>query len=235
MSTTDESQNLDAGWDEEEPGEDEVDQAWDSVAPSVPVSAGAPSIAPKTEEVDVGWDDVPDGVPAPATGKRRPHRQRRQKSNVVVASANPVLMPRPAEPSKKHQREHARKLRAYEAQVKEQRKVERKAQRAAEMREENAARLRQTEAEEQARTLRKEARERAERERPKPPSSLERPQSSAKARAKAAAKKSSPRAAEVKLRDSVSPAGLPKRGIRPGVIITLLVLAAVVALLVLRK
>ena len=228
MSTTDESQNLDAGWDDEEKSEDEVDQAWDSV-PSVPVSAGAP----KTEEVDGGWDDVPEAVsgPATATGKRRPHRQRRPKSNAVVASANPVLMPRPAEPSKKHTREHARKQRAHEAQTKQQRKLERKAERQAEMREENAARLRQTEAEEQARKMRREARERAEMERPKPSASSERAQSSGKS----AAKKAVSRAVEVKRDESPVHTDPPQRGMRVGVIIALLAVAAVLAFLLLRK
>src|SRR4051812_13327359 len=125
-STEDESQSLDAGWDAQEPAEDDVDQAWDSMPPpvSAAVSSSAPSVAPMTEEVDSGWDDVPQGAPQPAAGngKRRPHRERRAKASTAVASANPVLMPRPAEPSKKHQREHARKQRAYEAQLKQQRK-----------------------------------------------------------------------------------------------------------------
>ncbi len=225
-ATEDETQNLDSGWDDEEPAEDEVDQAWDSVSPPVPVSAAAPSIAPKTEEVDVGWDDAP----APVTGKRRPHRQRRAKSSAVVASANPVLAPRPAEPTKKHQREHARKQRAYEAQVKQQRKQERKAERAAELREENAARLRQTEAEELARKMRKEARERAESERPKPA-----PRARPEKTAKSSAKKAASLTPEVKRQAASAHSGPPKRSMRVGVIITLLVLAAVVALLVLRK
>ncbi len=242
MTTTDESQNLDAGWDDAEPAGDPVDQAWDSmssvpvsVSSSVPVSAGAPSIAPKTEEVDVGWDDVPAGVPGrvpgPAHGKRRPHRQRREKSNVVAASANPVLLPRPAEPQKKHQREHARQLRAREAQVKEERKLERKAQRAAEMREENAARLRQTEAEGQARKMRREARERAESERPKQAASSERAQSSRKSAAKNAAS----HAVEVKRKESPAHSTPPKRGLRLAVIITVFVLAMALGLLLLRK
>src|SRR5688572_14705258 len=122
-ASEDESQQLDAGWDDEErsppslssapsSGEvDEVDEAWDSV-PS-PVSAAAPSVPPQTEEVDVGWDDVaPQASPQGAGGKRRPHRQRRAKGAELATSPSAVLRPRPAEPSKKQQREHARKLRA---------------------------------------------------------------------------------------------------------------------------
>lgn len=229
-SIEDEARTLDAGWDAEEPAEDEVDQAWDSLPPpvSAAVASSAPSSSPATEEVDSGWDDVPEGVPAPApgTGKRRPHRQRRAKTSGAVASASPVLLPRPAEPSKKQQREHARKQRAYEAQVKQQRKLEKKAQRAAEMREEAAARVRQTEAEEQARRLRREARERAETERaPKParPKRVEARKPSAKT-AESAIEQPSP--------SHISP---PKRGMRPGVIITVVLLLAGLALLLLRK
>lgn len=239
-STEDEAQSVDTGWDAEEPSEDEVDQAWDSVPPPVSARAaspsGSPSLAPATEEVDSGWDDVPEGAPQPASGtssgKRRPHRQRRAKTNVAVASANPVLLPRPAEPSKKHQREHVRKQRAYEAQVKQQRKVERKAQRAAEMREEAATRLRQTEAEEQARQARREARARAEGERPAPPPRAP------KAKRVDSAKTSTKKAAasvEVKQKEAPAHSNLPKRGLRPGVLITLVVLAVVALLLVLRK
>lgn len=236
-STEEEAQGVDAGWDADEPTEDDVDQAWDSVPPpvSAAVSSPAPSIAPVTEEVDSGWDDVPEGAPLePGTGsgKRRPHRQRRAKANVVVASANPVLLPRPAEPSKKHQREHARKLRAHEAQAKQQRKVEKKAQRAAEMREEAAARLRQSEAELQARQARREERARAEAERPapapKPPKAkrVETPKSTVKKPASAV---------EVERKEALAHSHPPKRGLRPGVIITLVVLAVVALLLVLRK
>ena len=229
-ATEDESQSLDAGWDDEadsEPGEQEIDEAWDSLPP--PVSA-APSIAPKTEEVDSGWDDMPEGVPAPAGGKRRPHRQRRPKSSAVLASANPVLLPRPAEPTKKAQRDLSRKQRAHEAQVKQQRKVEKKTQRVAQAREEAAVRLRQTEAEELARQRRREARERAESERPKP-SASERPVQSRKT----AIKKAAARAVETNRKESITPAKASKSGLRLGVIITLAVLAAAVALLVFRK
>jgi hypothetical protein len=231
-ATEDEVRGLDAGWETDETAEDEVDQAWDSLPPPVSaVSSSAPSIAPVTEEVDSGWDDMPEGVPAPSggAGKRRPHRQRRAKTNAPLVSANPVLQPRPAEPSKKHQREHARKQRAYEAQVKQQRKVEKKAQRAVEAREEAAARLRQTEAEEQARRLRREERERAERERPRPQARPKRAES-----LEPSAKKPA-RAIEAKPHESLAHTRPPKRGLRPGVIIVLLALAAVVALLVLRK
>jgi|GEM_PF-7072476 len=233
-ASEDEVRGLDAGWETDEPAEDEVDQAWDSLPPPVSaVSARAPSIAPATEEVDSGWDDVPEGAPVPSggTGKRRPHRQRRAKTSSPLVGANPVLQPRPAEPTKKHQREHARKQRAYEAQVKQQRKVEKKAQRLVEAREEAAARLRQTEAEEQARRLRREARERAESERPKPKARPKRTQSAEPTAKKAA------RLVPVEAKPKESPAHttLPKRGLRPGVIITLLALAAVVALLLLRK
>jgi len=232
-SIEDEAQSLDAGWDAEEPAEDDVDQAWDSLPPpvSAPMSSSAPSRAVATEEVDSGWDDVPEGVPAgvPGTGKRRPHRHRRAKTSVAVASSSPVLSPRPAEPSKKQQREHARKQRAYEAQVKQQRKLEKKAQRAAEMREEAAARLRQTEAEEQARRLRREERERAESERaPKParPKLVE---------ARKTSEKKPAAGVEAQPKASPSHTNPPKRGMRPGVIITLLVLVAGLALLLLRK
>lgn len=232
-ATEDEARGLDAGWDSDEPAEDEVDQAWDSLPPPVSaVSATAPSLPPATEEVDSGWDDVPDGVAQPAngSGKRRPHRQRRAKTNAPLVSANPVLLPRPAEPSKKLQREHARKQRAYEAQVKQQRKVEKKAQRASEAREEAATRLRQTEAEEQARRVRNEARARAEGERPAPkaarPKRSESPKPSSKRPARA-----------VEASDQESPAHLspPRRGLHPGIIIALVALAAGVALLLLRK
>jgi hypothetical protein len=232
-ATEDEVRGLDAGWETDEPAEDEVDQAWDSLPPPVSaVNASAPSVAPVTEEVDSGWDDVPEGAPAPlgGTGKRRPHRQRRAKTNAPSLSANPVLQPRPAEPSKKHQREHARKQRAYEAQVKQQRKVEKKAQRLLEAREEAAARLRQTEAEEQARRLRREARERAEGERPKPKA---RPKRTPSAEPSG---KAHVRVGEAKREESPAHISPPKRALRPGVIIALLALAAVVALLlVLRK
>ena len=233
-ATEDEVRGLDAGWEIDERAEDDVDQAWDSLPPPVSaVSASAPSVAPMTEEVDSGWDDLPEGAPAPlgGTGKRRPHRQRRAKTNAPLISASPVLQPRPAEPSKKHQREHARKQRAYEAQVKQQRKVEKKAQRLVEAREEAAARLRQTEAEEQARRLRREARERAESERPKP---KPKPRPKRSQLAEPSAKKP-PSAFEPTREESPAHTRAPKRARRPGVIITLLALAAVVAFLLLRK
>ncbi len=228
MNTEDESRSVDAGWGAEEAAED-VDQSWDSIVP--PVSAVGPSLAPATEEVDSGWDDVPAGAPAPTTGKRRPHRQRRAKTNAPLTSATPALLPRPAEPSKKHQREHARKQRALEAQVKEQRKVEKKAQRAVEAREEAAARLRQTEAEEQARRMRREARQRAESERPAPKAA-----STKRVEARKATEgKTLSASIEVKSKAAIAHTGIPKRGLRPGIIITLVVLAAVIALLLLRK
>jgi hypothetical protein len=237
-ATEDESQNLDAGWDAEEPstpGADEVDSAWDSLPPP-PVSAAAvssSSMPVATEEVDSGWDDAPAGAPAPAGGKRRPHRQRRQKVSGVVASVSPVLMPRPAEPTKKLQREHTRKLRAQEAQVKEQRKLERKAERAAEARDEAAARLRQAEAEERARKMRREARERAESE--KPPAKVSRPKAS---KPTSSAKNSTPSGRTVtdsKRKEALASSTQPQRGLRVGVIVAVLVLAAIVAFLVLRK
>lgn len=235
MSTTDESQNVDAGWEDDEPGEAEVDEAWDSVPVPVsgPVSSSMsvapPSVAVATEEVDGGWDDVPAGSPA-KDGKRRPHRQRRTKSNAVAPAANPVLLPRPAEPSKKHQREHARQQRLYEAKVKQERKAERKAQRAAEAREQAAERLRQTEAEERARKARRDARQRAESERPAP-----KPANPAKSSQKSSSKKLAARAAEVKPQAPESSRGRQKSGLRPGVIITIVVIAAALALLLLRK
>lgn len=235
-ATEDESQSLDAGWDDEprsEPGEDDVDSAWDNLPP--PLSGAAASLrsslppAAEEEAVDSGWDDVPQGSPVTTPGKRRPHRQRRTKANAPLPATNPVLLPRPAEPTKKHQREHARKQRAYESQLKQQRKDEKKAQRAAQAREEAAARLRQTEAEEQARRLRRETRELAERE---------------KARSKRVTAKSpsskrhvdkKPEALPVKAEPMLTHTRPPKSGLRPGVVITLLAIAAIVALLVLRK
>src|ERR1700759_3719496 len=130
-ATEDEAKSLDEGWDDDEASgpsaaasaptaaEDDVDSAWDSLPPPVSAAA-APSIAPKTEEVDSGWDDAPD--PA-APDKRRRHRPRRVNSGVVPVSQNPVVLPRPAEPTKKSAREHARKLRAQEAQTKQARKA----------------------------------------------------------------------------------------------------------------
>jgi hypothetical protein len=232
-ATEDESQDLDAGWDDDEPAADAIDQAWDSVsppptpAPAPGLNAAAPSTSAVTEEVDSGWDDVPVAERAQQpTGKRRPHRQRRAKANVVVASANPVLMPRPAEPSKKHQREHARKQRATEAQVKQQRKLERKAQRLTEAREEAAERLRRAEAQERARKLRREARERAESERPAP-----------KAATTPQVVRKQPRTAPVtsKHNQHSKRALAPKRGLRPGVIAVLVVLALVALYLMLGK
>src|SRR3954468_11351122 len=95
--------------------DEEIDQAWDSLPPPVSPVSAAPSSGPlatepATEEVDSGWDDVPEGVPQPSGGKRRRHRQRRAKTNAVVSSANAVVLPRPAEPTKKQQREQARRL-----------------------------------------------------------------------------------------------------------------------------
>lgn len=238
--TEDESRNLDAGWDDEplesapsQPGVDEaeVDEAWDSIAPSVPsANAASPSVPPQTEEVDSGWDDVAVGAPQP-NGKRRPHRQRRTKASAVAVSASPVLLPRPAEPTKKHQRELARKKRAQEAQVKQQRKLERKQQRVLEARAQAAERVRQAEAEAEARRQRQEARDRARGERPAP---------SAKptpARAKPAATKSTNPEREVAAKPVRASKAEPpaKRGLRPGVIITLLILVAVLALLLLNK
>jgi len=234
-ATEDEAKSLDAGWDDEEPAEEEVDQAWDSLPPPVsgPVSAAMPSMAPATEEVDEGWDDVPEGAPQPSSGvagKKRPHRQRRAKSTAVAVSSSPVLMPRPAEPSKKHQREHARKQRAHEALVKQQRKDEKKAQRVVDAREEAAARLRQTEAEELARRERREERERT---REKAPPKAARPK---RAEAPKNGEKKTPSSAvELKEKAPLAHKSAPKSGLRPGVLVTLVVLAVAVALLVLRK
>jgi hypothetical protein len=240
MSTTDESQNLDAGWGDDAPGEAEIDEAWDSVP--LPVSAPTsgslsvappPSVAVETQEVDGGWDDAPAGAPAGKDGKRRPHRQRKAKSGVTASAANPVLLPRPAEPTKKHQREHARQQRLREAQTKQQRKEERKTQRAAEAREQAAERLRQAEAAQRARKMRREARERAESERPAP-----KPANPAKSSQKAAMRKAAAaaRSAELKSAPESERARVkPKSGLRPGVIITLLVVAAAIALLALRN
>jgi hypothetical protein len=235
MSTTDESQNVDAGWEDDEPGEAEVDEAWDSVpvplsAPiSSSMSAAPPSVAAATEEVDGGWDDAPVGAPS-KDGKRRPHRQRRAKSAAIAPAANPVLLPRPAEPTKKHQREHARQQRLHEAKAKQDRKAERKAERAAEAREQAAERLRQTEAEERARKMRRDARERAVSERPAP-----KPANPAKLSQKSGSKKLAARSAEAKDKPPESARSHKKSGLRPGVIITLVVVAAALALLLLRK
>lgn len=171
--TEDEAQNVDAGWERvshESPAEGGVEGAWDSATSPVSVavtSSRSPSIAPATDEVDSGWDDPPTSSPPPA-GKPRRHRPRRAKTPAVAQSSSPVLQPRPAEPSKKQQREHARRQRAIEAQTKQQRKEERKAERAREMREEAEERLRRAEAERRVQELRREARERAASERPKP-------------------------------------------------------------------
>jgi hypothetical protein len=162
----DESQQLDAGWDEAADPQ-EVDQAWDSVpAPSAAPSSSAPAAAAATEELDGGWDDAAIGTDEPANGKRRPHRPRRTQPVEPVGSAQAVVAPRPAENTKKQQRAHLRQKRLQEAKTKQERKAERKAQRAAEAIEQIAARIRQTEAEERARSARREARERAQRERP---------------------------------------------------------------------
>jgi hypothetical protein len=240
-ATEDEQQSVDAGWDDEEPSspgdresEEDVDAAWDSlpppvsaadasVSPSSPSPSARPSLAPVTEEVDSGWDDVP----APgAPRKRRPHRERRAKSNVVVASASLVLSPRPAEPSKKQQREHARQQRAKEAQVKQARKVEKKSRRAAEAREAAEARARRIEVEEQAR---REARARAEAERPKV-----KPVAQPKPAAHRAKRVESPVVVAKHEPEPVRQDGR-KSALRPGVVITLLAIAIVVALLLLRK
>ncbi len=226
-ASEDRSQQLDAGWDDEESSEDGVDEAWDSAAPAAGAPLSSASMAVATEEVDGGWDDVPDPVASSpsATGKRRPHRQRRVKSNASAPSASPVLRPRPAENNKKQQRDHARQQRATEAQTKEQRKLERKAQRAAEVRADAEARVRQAEAAEQARRMREEARERARSERPAP-----------KPRAAAKPKKSKPRSIEPKRDEAESRSIVPKKqGLRPGVIVVLIALAVVAALLLLRK
>jgi hypothetical protein len=210
-ATQDESQDLDAGWDDE--------PSTESLATSEP--------EPSAEEIDGGWDHVPSDAPGgapPADGQpRRRHRKRRPKSNALPVSSNPVLLPRPAEPTKKQQREHARQQRAHEAAVKQQRKEERKAQRAAEARAEAEERQRQAEAERLARQARQEARERARSERPSPKPAAPKP------------RRSKPSSAELKRNKESTPAPAKKSGLRPGVIITLVVLAAVVALLVLRK
>jgi hypothetical protein len=175
-ATEDEAQRLDAGWGDDEPSEDEVDDAWDSVVPSLQ-GAAPPSVPPPTDDVDRGWDDAPVQGSLGPDGKRRPHRQRRAKAAVVAPAPTPVVRPRPAENTKKQQREHQRKLRAQEARAKEQRKLERKEARLAEATE----RQRRVEVEEQAKRERAEAqaRERAERQatspklKPKPKSTTE--------------------------------------------------------------
>jgi colicin import membrane protein len=238
-ATEDESQSLDAGWDDEEPsqpGEDDVDQAWDSLPPptSATVSAATPSVAPATEEVDSGLDDVPEGASQHAPGKRRPHRQRRAKTTAAAVSQNPVLMPRPAEPTKKHQREHARKQRAQEALARQQRKDEKKAQRAAEAREDAAARLRQTEAEALARSERLEEQKRKNAARPAKAARPKRAEV-AKQSEKHSEKKTPSSSVELKQKEAVAHKSAPKSGLRPGVIVTLVVLAAVAVLLLLSK
>jgi hypothetical protein len=244
-ATEDEQQNLDAGWDDEpsssgsaSDGDEDVDQAWDSLPPPVSnASAPASSMPPVTEAVDSGWDDVPDGAPGPG-GKRRPHRQRRAKSSAVPVAASPVLLPRPAEPTKKHQRDHARKQRAYEAQVKQQRKEERKAERANEMKREAEARKRQAEADALERQRRREERERAERDRPKPTKQL------VPKLARATTSKHAPLATSSSERPSASnptnqtdaaPTKAARGKLRPGVLLTLAVVAAVAFLLLWRK
>jgi hypothetical protein len=239
-ATEDESQSLDAGWDDEapsEPGEDDVDQAWDSLPPptSGAASAATPSLAPATEEVDSGWDDVPEGAPQHAPGKRRPHRQRRAKTNAVAVSQNPVLMPRPAEPSKKHQRELARKQRAHEALVKEQRKQEKKAQRAAQAREEAAARLRQTEAEALARRARLEEQQRSSVARLAKKAARPKRADAAKKNEKHPEEKTPSSSVELKRKETVAHKSAPKSGPRLGVIVTLAVLAVVALLVLLSK
>lgn len=239
-ATEDEVQTVDAGWGDAESPEAEVDQAWDSLPPS-PLSGASSSslaVAPATTEVDSGWDDVPDPVAPPPGGKRRPHRPRRSKSSALPAAVSPALLPRPAAPVKKHQRDQARQARLHEAQVQKQRKAEKKAQRAAEAREEAAERQRQAQAEERARQMRREARERAQSERPV--ARVEAPtQSSQKAATPKAARAVEARAVEAKRETkrqrATSPAVPSKRAFRPGVILVLLVLAAVVAGLALRK
>jgi hypothetical protein len=207
--TQDEAQELDAGWD-------------DIGTSSEPTASSQPE--PSADEIDGGWDDASSGEtgsPQQAS-TRRPHRKRRPKSQAISISASPVLMPRPAEPSKKQQREHARQQRAYEAQLKQQRKVERKAERAEQAKRETAERLRQAEAEEQARRMRREARERARSERPAP-------------KAVAKPQRAKPRSLEPKRAESPALSRAARRGPRYGVIITLLAIATVIALLVLRQ
>lgn len=230
-ATEDESQQLDAGWGDDAPSEAEVDEAWDSVAPGVSsaTSAVAPVSQAEAAEVDGGWDDVPEpsGAAQAPSGKRRPHRERRAKSSVIAPSASPVLRARPAENNKKQQREHARKLRALEAQTKQQRKLERKAERAAEARAEAEARVLQAEAAERARRAREEARDRARSERPAAkPENVTKP---AKAKAK-------PRAAEAKRSAAPARSVVPaKPRLSPGMIIIVLALIAVAAFFLLRK
>ncbi len=245
--TEDESQSLDAGWDDvapsapgsadaDEADEAEIDEAWDSLPPPVSLARAstAPSMSPATEEVDSGWDDAPaPGLGGAATGKRRPHRQRRVKTGPVEVTASASLLPRPAEPTKKHQRELARKQRAHAAQVKGQRKTDKKVQRAEQAREQAAARLRQTEAEAQARQARQEERERERAAKPKP---AKRESS----RAAPAQGMATPKASVVSRAESLKPADKPaiappKSKLRPGVVVTLAILLAVVLLLVLRK
>lgn len=237
-ASEDEQQSLDAGWDDETSSpnddEDDVDQAWDSLPPPVSgAPASASSMPPLTEAVDSGWDDVPEGGTLP-NGKRRPHRPRRAKSGVASVTSSPVLLPRPAEPTKKQQREHARKQRAYEAQVKQQRKQERKAQRQSDMRQDVEARRQQAEAEALERQKRRAERERIERERPKPVARVAVPKPARSEAPKREPLESSGSSVRTSERPA-SPAKAPAGRLRPGVLLTLAVLVALALLLLWRK
>jgi hypothetical protein len=213
--TQDEAADLDSGWDDVD-----VDSA---PAPSgAPVTSTAPE--PSAEEVDGGWDDAPSAESPAGSARRLPHRKRRPKSAALPISGNgPVLMPRPAEPTKRQQREHARQQKAHEARVKEQRKAERKAERLAQAKREADQRSKQAEAEAAARRARQEARERARSERPAP----SKPARSEPVRAKA-------RPVELE-RPALKPAQARGGGPPFGVIITWVVLAGLGALFVHKK
>ncbi len=226
--------DLDAGWDDEEAAESELDKTWDSLVPP-PVSLVPVSAEVVTGEVDVGWDDAPEpGVAQPSGGKRRPHRQRRAQTKAAPPSANPIVAPRPAEPTKKSQRELSRQRRGHEAERKEQAKLARKAERAEEARVAAAERLRQAEEEERARQVRRAARERAQSERPASQSRRARPEAEDRAGARAVEPKRSPGKAKLRGQPSVAPSSTKPR-LRLGVIITLGLAAVIAALLLLKK
>lgn len=233
-ATEDESQDLDAGWD------DDDDSGPGDSAPSVPSTPPASaSLAPATEEVDEGWDDEP-AVSAPAAGqahhtgeagKPRRHRQRRAKAAGQQSAAAPILMPRPAERNKREQRAHARQQRQHEAQVKQQRKVERKTERAEQARKEAAERAERAAAEEQSRAARREAQERAASERARTQPARAKP-------AKTRATEAKPRPAELKRHQAGREAEVPqlaKRSARPWLFVVLLAVGLVVGFFLLKK
>lgn len=231
--TEDETQALDAGWDDDSDVPSAPSDAPSSRA--VGSSSNPPSLAAATEEVDEGWDDMPapsspGATPSEPSGKRRRHRERRKPAAVVVGSQNPATLPRPAERTKKDQREQARRARAHEAAVREQKKAEKKAARAAEAREQAAARLRQTQAEEQARKAREEARERQRLEKRAASGSV-RPQT----RQSTAAASSPAPVTSSKVQAEVASSAGKSRKLGVGVLLALLAFAAAVVALLTRK